>query len=66
LPVSADVTLKVYNILGQEVASLLTAQHLDAGVQSMQFDASRLASGLYFYRLHAGNYVSVKKMVLLR
>ncbi|TLY33239.1 MAG: T9SS type A sorting domain-containing protein [Ignavibacteria bacterium] len=66
LPVSADVTLKVYNILGQEVASLLTAQHLDAGVQSIQFDASRLASGLYFYRLHAGNYVSVKKMVLLK
>ncbi|HYQ85943.1 MAG TPA: T9SS type A sorting domain-containing protein [Bacteroidota bacterium] len=66
LPVAADVTLKVYNILGQEVASLLTAQHLDAGVQSIQFDASRLASGLYFYRLHAGNYVSVKKMVLLK
>jgi hypothetical protein len=66
LPVAADVTLKVYNILGQEVESLLTAQHLDAGVQSIQFDASRLASGFYFYRLHAGNYVSVKKMVLIR
>jgi hypothetical protein len=66
LPLGADVTLKVYNMLGQQVATLLSVRHLDAGEQSIQFDASGLPSGVYFYSLHAGNFSDVKKMLLMR
>jgi hypothetical protein len=59
------VTLKVYNILGQEVTTLVNYE-LKAGSYSATFDASRLASGVYFYTIHAGNYVQSKKMMLLK
>ncbi|HTY11114.1 MAG TPA: T9SS type A sorting domain-containing protein [Bacteroidota bacterium] len=59
------VTLKVYNILGQEVATLVNTE-LKAGSYSATFDASRLASGVYFYTIHSGNFVQSKKMMLLK
>ena len=72
------VTLKVYNVLGQEVATLLNHELLDAGEQEVNFDATNLASGVYLYRIvaqtvagddapSAGNqFVSVRKMILMK
>ncbi len=65
LPQSANVTLKVFNILGQEVATLLNGVQR-AGKYTIRFDASRLASGVYLYRLQADNFVETKKLMLLK
>jgi len=62
---SSHVKLTVYNVLGQQVATLLN-EHRSAGEQSVVFDASKLSSGVYFYRLDAGNFSSVKKMMFLK
>ncbi len=58
------VSLKVYNALGSEVAELVNEEK-PAGNYEVEFDATNLSSGIYFYQLRAGNYVSVKKMVIL-
>lgn len=65
VPVKSIVTLKIYNILGQVVESLV---NMDQGVGSyvVQFHASRLSTGVYFYELRAGNYRDIKKMLLLK
>jgi len=65
LPQQSNVQLKVYNTLGQLVATLVNG-NLSAGSHSVTFDARNLASGLYIYRLSAGNFTSVKKMMLLK
>ncbi|MHC1736561.1 MAG: T9SS type A sorting domain-containing protein [Ignavibacteriaceae bacterium] len=65
LPVSAQVSLKVYDVLGNEVASLVNLQQ-EAGSYNVTLDASTLASGTYIYRLIAGDYVAVKKMAVLK
>ena len=65
LPKTSEVTLKVFNILGEEVASLVS-DRLSAGSYSYEWDASKLASGVYLYRLQAGDYVETRKMVLMR
>jgi hypothetical protein len=65
IPQRSSVTLKVYDILGKEVAALVNEEK-DRGVHSVNFDASGLASGLYLYRLQAGSFVETKKMILLR
>ncbi len=65
IPVRSNVFLKVFNILGQEVAELVN-ETKDAGTYSVQFDASSLASGLYFYQLRTGNIVETKKMLLIQ
>ncbi len=65
IPNSSNVSMKIYNILGQEVATLVN-QHQIAGNYTVTFDASRLASGVYFYRLNAGSFTAVKKMLLLK
>jgi hypothetical protein len=62
---ASDVKMTVYNVLGQQVATLLN-EHMSAGSQSVVFDASKLSSGVYFYRLDAGNFSSIKKMMLLK
>lgn len=59
------VSLKIFNVLGEEVATLLDDQ-LPAGVHSRTWDATGMASGMYFYRLQAGGLVAAKKLVLLR
>jgi len=61
----SNVTLKVYDVLGKEVANLVNSSQ-DAGSHSVNFDASNLASGLYIYTLQAGNFISSKKMMLLK
>ncbi len=59
------VTLKVYDLIGNEVATLVNEEK-PTGNYEVEFDASHLSSGIYFYQLKAGNYVATKKMILLR
>jgi hypothetical protein len=78
LPLSSMVTLKIYNIVGQEVATLLNNEELEEGIQELTFDASALSSGVYFYRLSAESitdpdegtvsesFLNVKKMMLVK
>jgi hypothetical protein len=65
LPKSAFVTLKVYNLLGEEVATLVAEQR-SAGIHKLNWDARGLASGVYLYRMEAGDFVQVKKLILMR
>ena len=65
LPVNSQVTLKMYDIVGREVATLVTGQQA-AGPHEVLFDGTRLASGVYFYRLQAGKFSDVKKVVLMK
>lgn len=62
----SDVSLKVYDVLGKEVASLVNNTTQEAGKYDVTFDAGKLASGLYIYTLNAGNFTSSKKMMLLK
>ncbi|GEM_PF-1339897 len=62
---SSEVTLKVYNMLGREVATLVSGRK-NAGAHKVQFDANGLSSGVYFYRLQAGNKTRVQKMMLIK
>ncbi|MFN0158456.1 MAG: carbohydrate binding domain-containing protein [Bacteroidota bacterium] len=65
LPVALQVSLRVYDLLGKEVATLVDGIQ-DAGFKSVEFDASTLASGVYFYRLQTGEFISVKKMIVTK
>jgi len=65
LPQQADVSLEVYNMLGQRVSTLVNAPQ-SAGSHSITFDASRLSSGVYIYRLQVGNNVLTRKMMLVK
>jgi len=65
LPKASQVSIEVYNLLGQKVATLLDAVK-DAGSHTVSFDAKGLASGVYFYRLTAGAQVMTKKMMLMK
>ena len=65
LPAAAHVTLKVFDTLGREVATLVD-ENEPPGVKSLRFDASRLSSGVYYYRVMAGSFVGTKQMLLLR
>ncbi len=65
LPQTGFVILKIYNLIGEEVATLLSASLL-SGSHSVEWDASGLASGVYFYRLSAGQFQQTKKLLLLK
>ncbi len=65
LPVASTVSLKVYDVLGREVATLVNERQ-EAGAYSVTFNANTLSSGVYFYRLQAGNFVATKKMMLVK
>lgn len=65
LPANSLVSLKVYDILGREVATLVNGRQ-SAGSHSVKFDTGNLASGVYFYRLQAGSFVQTKKMVVMK
>ncbi|MCW8804793.1 MAG: choice-of-anchor J domain-containing protein [Ignavibacteriaceae bacterium] len=65
IPQSSNVTLKIFNTLGQEVATLLN-ENMESGAHTINFDASKLNSGIYFYRLDAGQYSEVRKMTLIK
>ncbi|MBI5220084.1 MAG: putative Ig domain-containing protein [Bacteroidia bacterium] len=72
IPQEAMVTLKIYNLLGQEVATVLDGELFESGTQTVNFDASMLASGVYFYQISAkgiediGSFAKVMKMILIR
>jgi len=65
IPEVSFVTLKIYNVLGKEVATLINEEK-PARSYEVEWDASGLPSGIYFYKLRSGNFVETKKMVLLR
>ncbi|NIV91837.1 T9SS type A sorting domain-containing protein [candidate division KSB1 bacterium] len=66
LPQRAAVTLKVYNLLGQAVATLIDGQSYSEGRHQVRFDASDLANGIYYYKIEAGQFADVKRMTLLK
>jgi len=65
LPVASHVTLEIYNVIGQNVATVVDGLH-DAGSHSYEWGGSALSSGVYFYRLDAEDYTATKKMILLK
>jgi len=65
LPQNSHATLEVYDMLGQRVATLVDG-NLSAGQHSATFDASHLTSGVYIYRLQAGNYIQTRKLTLIK
>jgi hypothetical protein len=65
LPERSDVSLKIFNSLGEVVAELVN-EYMDAGTYTYNFDASKLPSGIYFYTLQAGNQLISKKMTLVK
>jgi hypothetical protein len=65
LPKAGEVVLTVYNMLGQQVATLVKGK-MSAGTQTVQFNATNLASGMYIYRLQAASYVETRKMMLIK
>lgn len=64
-PIGSHQVLKVFDVLGREVATLVD-EYRNAGYHEVEFNAAGLSSGVYFYRIQAGDYVETKKMVLLR
>ncbi|GEM_PF-610230 len=63
---ASTVTLKVYNMLGQEIAVLINAESMERGEHQVVFDANKFPSGVYFYRLQTNTFSDVKKMILIR
>jgi hypothetical protein len=68
IPEDAFVTMKIYNVLGQEVATLIDREEFTEGTNEVEFDASALSSGVYYYRLvvNDGAFTQVKKMMLVK
>ena len=65
IPEAAVVKLEIYNLLGQKVKTLVNARR-SAGFHTVNFDATNLSSGMYMYRIQAGNFVKIKKMTLIK
>ena len=65
LPVNSDVTLEVFNMLGQHVATLVNDSQ-QAGRYEVSFDASSLSSGTYIYRIEAGEFTETKQMMFVK
>jgi hypothetical protein len=65
IPVNAFVSLKVYDITGKEVASLIS-ENMNAGTYSVVWNASEYTSGVYFYKIETGNFSDVKRMTLVK
>jgi hypothetical protein len=65
IPKEVKVTLKVYDIIGSEVETIVD-EKMEPGYYEYQWNASSLASGVYFYRLTAGSFVGTKKLMLLK
>jgi hypothetical protein len=66
VPSASNVRLEVYDMLGRQVAVLVNGESMPAGRHTVRFDASRLASGVYVYRLQVGDKVMTRRMVLIK
>jgi len=65
LPKTSDVEISIYNLLGQKIATLLDSRQ-NAGKYQVEWDASSFASGIYYYKIQAGEFQDVKKMVVIK
>lgn len=65
IPIDSRVTLKVYDTLGKEVATLVN-EHKTAGNYTIRFSAGGLASGVYFYRIESGEFSAIKKLMIVK
>jgi hypothetical protein len=65
LPISNDVELSIFNVLGQKIATLVS-ERLQAGYYQVEWDAAGFSSGIYYYMIRAGDFQEIKKMVLVR
>ena len=65
LPSEEKVSIRIFDILGNEVAQLVN-EKIAAGVHTVEFDAANLPSGIYFYQISAGQYSQTKKLMLLK
>jgi hypothetical protein len=65
LPIGSKVSLRIYNLLGQEIKTLID-EWQDAGYKTVEWDASNFASSVYFYRINAGSFIQTKKLILMR
>jgi hypothetical protein len=65
IPNASHVTIKIYDVLGREVATLVDGRE-EAGYKSVTWDARDVPSGIYFYRLIAGNYIQTRKLILVK
>ncbi len=65
LPEASDVVVKIYDVMGNEVATLVNGRQ-DAGAHQVVFDAAKLSSGSYIYSIKAGNFSATKKMILMK
>jgi 5-hydroxyisourate hydrolase-like protein (transthyretin family) len=65
IPERSIVTIKIYGVLGNEITTLVNEEK-SAGRYEILFNAENLPSGIYFYRLQAGDYIETKKMVLMK
>ena len=65
LPQSENVSLKIYDVLGNEIVTLFNEEK-GPGKYEIDFNASHLSSGIYFYTLRAGAYINTKKMILIK
>ncbi|MCE1188789.1 MAG: T9SS type A sorting domain-containing protein [Ignavibacteria bacterium] len=65
IPSSANTTLKIYDIMGREIKTLVN-EYQSAGIHELQFNASSLSSGVYFYKLQSGTYSTTKKMLFIK
>lgn len=66
IPVATNVTLKVYDMSGKEIATLFNNEFLSEGLRRVEFDGSNLASGIYFYSIITSEFSDIKKMILVK
>jgi len=65
IPISSIVVINVYNVIGKLIKTLVN-QYQEAGIYKVNFDARGLSNGIYFYKIQSGNFVEIKKMLLLK
>jgi hypothetical protein len=65
IPASSNVVINVYNVIGELIKTLVN-QYQEAGIYKINFDAGGLSNGIYFYKIQSGNFVEIKKMLLLK
>jgi hypothetical protein len=66
LPKRLQVSLKIYDLLGREIITLVDDEEISAGSYTRQWNAANMTSGIYFYRLQAGSFTETKKLIFLK